>query len=165
MNLKKIEVIPMRKPWTTAQKQYLRDNYLTQTYAQIAQATGHPAGSVRIQASRLGLTKNQPVVLTDEQIDYLRQNYNLMSRKKLGEKLGLHPSTMEYIAKKKLGLVKEWPQETGGVPMEKALTPAQCVTMRAALRALVHYSRTYKVANVYKFMRAWNEEAAKGRMV
>lgn len=154
----------MRKPWTTAEIQYLRDNYKTQTNEQIAQATGHPQGSVMSKTRDLRLIKKEPVILTDEQTDFLRRNYNLMSREKLSGKLGISPSTMDYIAKKKLGLTKEWPQETGGVPMEMALTPAQCDKMRAALRALVHYSRTYKVVNVYKFMRAWNEEAARGRM-
>jgi hypothetical protein len=158
MNLKKIEVIPMsKKPWTTAQKQYLRDNYKTQTYAQIAQATGHPAGSVARKARDLRLIKKPQVVLTDEETDFLRRNYNLISRKKLSEALGVSPTTLKYKAEQ-LGLVKtQWPQETGGVPMEKALPPDQCDKMRTFLRAWVHYGKTYGEVSATKFLQGWRQ--------
>jgi len=97
--------------------------------------------------------------------DLVRELYGKMSYRQMEKYITRHKADHIRSKAKAIGVSKAWvykqgqaqiPQERSGVPMEKALTPAQADKMRSFLRTLVHYSNIGKV-NVTRFMRIWRE--------
>lgn len=95
---------------------------------------------------------------TTEEEATLRAYYGKLTYRQMAAYLPRHDvATIRYKARAMKILTKRAPKDVGGVPMEKALTPAQCDKMRSFLRAWVHYGKTYGDVSATKFLQGWRE--------
>lgn len=93
------------KTWTEQEDSYLRDNYLTMKYKDMAEHLDRSYGSVRVRCGKLGLHKND-FDWNEDSINFITENYYTMSNKDIAKFLG---KTIETIENKafNLGLKKK----------------------------------------------------------
>lgn len=93
----------MIRTWTEEQKAFLRENYGTLSYPEIAAALGKPVGHVKSKASAMKITKSR--AWPEEKIEELRRRYPNEITQRIADDLGKPISTV-YSMAKKLGLAK-----------------------------------------------------------
>ena len=72
--------------WSEEEFQFLRDNYLSMTHAEMAEKLNRPIKSVQEFCSRLKLRKN-PALWTEEEYQFLRDNFDKMSYTEISKHL------------------------------------------------------------------------------
>ena len=94
--------------------------------------------------------------------DLVRELYGKMSYRQMEKYITRHKadhirSKAKAIGVSKARVYKQGQHEHNTIPMEKALTPAECDKMRSFLRSLVHYNNTCGEVNVTRFIKAWRD--------
>lgn len=105
-------------PWTDEEVKFLRDNAKSMTCQELADSLGtHTVEVTRTKLNELGIVykkchigevKNTKIVYEKWQEDYLKDNYGLMSQKRLAEAIGVSGSTVNRKLKemKEAGIIK-----------------------------------------------------------
>ena len=85
--------------WTVEDEAYLRREYDCdgQSADRIASHIGVTANAVRTRAKKLGIARRH-YFYTDEELDYIRENYNRMTTAKIARKLGRGVSSIRQMA-------------------------------------------------------------------
>jgi len=81
---------------------FIRNNYKTMTYSEIAKVLGRSAGSIKDKARKLGLNKVR--VLTDNEKEFIKENYKTMKYKEIAEKLNISTDLLKSKMQKEMKL-------------------------------------------------------------
>lgn len=98
------------KEWTKDEIQYIKDNYKVKPTKEIALKLDRDEQKIRQKAKKLGLAKpikNQKHKWTNEEVQFLIDNYQLLSQSQLSEKLNIAKNAINRKACK-LKLKKEF---------------------------------------------------------
>ena len=98
--------MPYNKRFTEPEIQFLKDNYTILSTEELAAALDRTERGVRGKLERLGLSlctldRNKPYEWTDEQLLFLKENYNTLSDAKMSKILGI---TASSICRKRIEL-------------------------------------------------------------
>lgn len=87
-----------KKTWTKEEEQYLKDNFKTMNFGEIARALDKTPGSVRAKASSLDLRRPPTNTWTEDEIEFMRKNARRMTIEKVAKKLGRTPKAVSIKA-------------------------------------------------------------------
>ena len=93
------------KQWSKEEMEWLRENYNTLSYDEMAQKLNTTFSTVRNMCKKLGLKKDPQSVWTKELEEYLRDHYEAMDTKVIADTVGVTPACVNAKARS-LGLTK-----------------------------------------------------------
>ena len=93
------------KSWSVEEDEYLKNNFLSMKYRDMAEYLGRSYGSVRARCSKLGLQKHD-FDWSESNLIFLKENYSTTPNKDIAKKLDKTINTIENKAFS-LGLKKK----------------------------------------------------------